>query len=318
MFIGIDLGGTFIKYGLFESDFNTVFSDSIPTGISEEAIVLDLINIIRDLIKMSENDFDEKVLAIGVGVPGVVTGDLEYIEECKNLNWKRVPLKRMLEAGVGIPVFLENDANLAALAEYKVGSLEGAKRGVLLTLGTGIGSGTIIDGDLYRGSNGLGQELGHMVIGDNFYDCSCGKNGCFETFSSATAVVMYAKKLLRKSSLITNFRWRVKYSISAKDIFERAKKGDKFALEVLERTCDYLAKGIVNIINILDPDIISLGGGMATSGDLLINMTRQRVNKDLFIKDFPSATLKLAKVGNKAGIIGSAILAQKEYNRRSL
>lgn len=318
MFIGIDLGGTFIKYGLFESDFNAVFFDSIPTGVSEEAIILDLINIIRDLVKMSENDFDEKVLAVGVGVPGVVTGDLEYIEECKNLNWKRVPLKRMLEAGVGIPVYLENDANLAALAEYKVGSLVGAKRGVLLTLGTGIGSGTIIDGDLYRGSNGLGQELGHMVIGDNFYNCSCGKNGCFETFSSATAVVMYAKRLLRKSSLIANFRWRIKYSISAKDIFEMAKKGDKFALEVIERTCDYLARGIVNIINILDPDIISLGGGMATSGDLLISMTRQRVNRDLFIKDFPSATLKLAKVGNKAGIIGSAILAHKEYNRRSL
>lgn len=316
MYIGIDLGGTFIKYGLFDSEYKIIYSDSIPTNCSEEAIVLDLIYIIRDLIKKSEEEFQERVLSVGVGVPGVVTGDLEYVEECKNLNWKGVPLKRMLEVGTSLPVFIENDANLATLAEYKLGSLKGVDTGVLLTLGTGIGSGTIIKGELYRGSNGLGQELGHMVIGNNFYDCSCGKNGCFETFSSATAVVMYAKKILKKSSVLANIKWRFKYTITAKNIFIMARKGDRFALEVIERATEYLARGIVNIINILDPDVIALGGGMATSGDLLINMTRRKINKNLFIKDFPTAKLKLAKIGNQAGILGSAILAKTEFTRR--
>lgn len=316
MYIGIDLGGTYIKYGLFDSEYKIIYSESIPTNCTEEAIVLDLVCIIRDLAIRSEEDFQERVLAVGVGVPGVVTGDLEYVEECKNLRWKGVPLKKMLEAGTSLPVFIENDANLATLAEYKLGSLNGVDSGVLLTLGTGIGSGTIINGELFRGANGLGQELGHMVIGDNFYDCSCGKNGCFETFSSATALVMYAKKILKRSSALTNIRWRFKYTITAKNIFIMAEKGDSFAVEVVDRVTEYLAKGIVNIINILDPDVIALGGGMATSGDLLLKLTQKKVNSELFIKGFPSAQLKLAKVGNKAGILGSAILAKKEFIRR--
>ncbi len=318
MTIGIDLGGTSIKFGLVDNNNDFIISDIIPTSASESLIILDIINICKKLKTKAKEEHNIDIKSVGIGVPGVVTGDLAYVEVCKNLNWIGVPLKKMIEVGTGLKVYIENDASLATFAEYKVGSLKGANTGIMLTLGTGIGSGTIINGDIYRGSNGLGQEIGHMVIGDNFYNCSCGKNGCFETFSSATAVVIFAKKLLNRNSLFSSLKWKMKKSITAKDIFDMAEKGDNFALKVLDRTTSYLAKGVVNIINILDPDIITLGGGMATEGDTLLKMTQEKINQQLFIKDFPSAELRLAEIGNKAGILGAALLAKEEYNRRYL
>lgn len=309
MFIGVDIGGTFIKYALYSDNFNEVYKDSIPTVSTKDGILYDLILTISNLDKIA-TEKGSKVKAVGIGVPGVVERGSQKVIECKNLGWVDVDLKMILEMAVELPVYIDNDANLAALAEFHFGALKGSSSGVLLTLGTGIGSGTIVNGEILRGEHGLGQELGHTVIGDNFYNCSCGKNGCFETFSSATAVVMYAREQLRKSSIFSHIKWKRKKSISAKNIFEMAKKGDSFALEVVERTTTYLARGIVNIINTLDPSIIALGGGMATSGELLINLTRVKIRKELFLKNFPSAKLELALIGNDAGTLGAALMAR--------
>ncbi|OQY39820.1 MAG: hypothetical protein B6229_03030 [Spirochaetaceae bacterium 4572_7] len=306
MVIGIDLGGTNIKSGLLDSSNSLVFDQSRPTGSTLDEIVNNLAEIIDELKDRAKKEYQSAVTGVGIGVPGVVSKGLDHVFKCTNLGWHDIPLKELLSDRAGLPIFIDNDANLAALAELYIGSLKGVDTGLLLTLGTGIGGGVIINGKPYRGSNGLGMEIGHMVLGENFFDCSCGKNGCFETFSSATALVKYYEKLLSDNSVKSSFE------VSAKNIFVNARAGDKLSFEAVDRTATYLAMGIVNVINILDPAVIALGGGMAGSDGFLLKMTREKVKKNLFVKGFPSAKIELATSGNQAGTIGAALLVREE------
>lgn len=306
MIIGIDVGGTNIKSGLLDMDNNLVFDTSRPTGTAQDEIVNNLAEIIIELEEKAKTEYNSKIEGVGIGVPGVVNKGLDHVFKCTNLGWFDIPLTQILKEKTGFSAYLDNDANLAALAEHYIGSLKDVDSGILLTLGTGVGGGVIINGKPYRGGNGLGLELGHMVIGENFFDCSCGKNGCFETFASATAIVKHFEKLLTDNNIT------VDHEISSKEIFDRAQKGEELPKIAVDRYTTYLATGIVNLINGMDPEIITLGGGVAAAGDYLMDILTKKVTDTLFVKGFPSAKISYASAGNKAGVIGAALLVKEE------
>jgi glucokinase len=309
MYIGIDIGGTNIACGIIDESGQLVFKKSVPSGGNRQAIAI--LDDIAGLINELKSKAVGKINAIGIGVPGVVAKDNGYIYYCPNINLARLYMKEEIEKRTGIITFVDNDGNLAALAERESGALKGARNAVLLTLGTGIGGGIIINDEMLRGANGLSAEVGHMVIGKNEYDCNCGKNGCFETFASGSALVRYTEKLLDESKAFSSLR-KVK-KLNAKAIVDAAKNGDSLANESYSRFINYLGIGIVNLINILDPDIIALGGGLSNAGEFLTVPLKEKVKSLLLISDFPHAEIKLAKLGNDAGILGAALLAEKMY-----
>ncbi len=309
MYIGIDIGGTNIACGIIDESGQLVFKKSAPSGGNRQTIAI--LDDIACLINESKGKAVGKINAIGIGVPGIVAKDNDYIYYCPNINLARLHMKEEIEKRTGLLTFVDNDGNLAALAEREVGVLKGVKNAVLLTLGTGIGGGIIINDEMLRGANGLGSEVGHMVIGKNDYDCNCGKNGCFETFASASALVRYTEKLLEESKVFSSLRNLKR--INAKAIVDAAKNGDRLANESYSRFINYLGIGIVNLINILDPDIIALGGGLANAGEFLMAPLKETVESLLLLNDFPHAEIKLAKLGNDAGILGAALLAKKMY-----
>lgn len=306
MIIGIDVGGTNIKSGLMDMDNNLVLDQSRPTGTTQEEIMNNLSEIILGLKEVAEKEYNSTIEGVGIGVPGVVNKGLDHVFKCPNIGWYDVALRDILKEKTGFTAYVDNDANLAALAEHYVGSLKDVDSGILLTLGTGVGGGVILNGKPFRGGNGLGMEVGHMIIGDNFFDCNCGKNGCFETFASATAIVKHMEKLIADEGIA------VDYEVSAKEIFQRAEKGDELPLKAVERYTDYLALGILNLINTMDPEVITLGGGVAAAGDFLMDKLTKKVEDNLFVKGFPSAKINYASAGNKAGVIGAALLVREE------
>lgn len=312
MYIGIDIGGTNITAGLVSSEGDILFQKSCPTLPSRgwDIVVQDIINLIREVIDKAPND--EKVAGIGIGVPGVADKRTGNVINCVNLGWNNVPLGKVLEREFNMPVYIDNDASVAALAEFENGVLRGTQNSILITLGTGIGGGFIINGKLYGGTNNIGSEIGHMVIGENFYNCNCGKNGCFETFASATALIKYTRKLIEETKEDTAIRNYIGDldELDAKIIFDCAKAGDRLALLSVNRLADYLVVGITNLINILDPEIIALGGGVSKAGDYLLELINNRIHEKILFKDMPYCKIVLAEHGNDAGIIGSAMLCK--------
>lgn len=309
MIIGIDLGGMSIKGGLINDSGLIIEKKSLPTGAwrKPQEIIRDITRVIDDL-KLKANDRDEVVSVIGLGVPGVVSHNNAFLEKCANINLEQIDLKKEIELLCNTQVFVDNDANVAAIAEYEVGSLKNYNSGILLTLGTGVGGGIIIDGNVIRGAHGAGAEVGHMVVGENFYDCNCGRNGCLETFSSATGINKYINKVLAETKSPTVLRDYDR--IDTKLIFDSAKKGDAVALDAVNRFVKYLAIGIVNFINILDPEAIALGGGVSHAGQYLVDLLEKEVSKSLYSKDIEIAELKLAELQNDAGIIGAGFMAK--------
>jgi glucokinase len=309
MLIGLDLGGTNIAAGLVSETGELLFKKSIPTNAHRpsEELIKDIYMLIDEVRQSS----DQPVEYVGIGVPGLVNKDMSMVLTCKNLNWDYVPLMSGLK-GLGLPIVIDNDANVAAYAEYKIGTLAGVANSVMITLGTGVGGGIIIENEEYRGGFGLGSEIGHMVLGENFYDCNCGKNGCFETFASATAIIKYAEHLIETTELPSKLREYEK--ITAKDVIDLSKEEDVIASETYARFIKYLATGIVNIINLIDPNKISLGGGVSGAGDYLLDALNKAIKKQLFLKDYDTAEIVISTLGNDAGIIGAALLA-KDYHK---
>jgi len=313
MIIGIDLGGMSIKGGLVNASGLITEKKSLPTGAWREPddIINDIAKVINHL-KIQADKEDEVVSVVGLGVPGVVSHNNAFLEKCANINLEQINLKEKIEKLCKIEVFVDNDANVAAIAEYEVGSLKDYNSGILLTLGTGVGGGIIIDGNVIRGAHGAGAEVGHMVVGENFYDCNCGRNGCLETFSSATGINKYVNKILRELNDPSVLRGYDR--IDTKIIFDSAKKGDVLALKAVNRFVKYLAIGIVNFINILDPEAIALGGGVSHAGQYLVDLLKKELYKSLYSKDITIADLKLAELQNDAGIIGASFMAKKLHN----
>ncbi|WP_278278201.1 ROK family protein [Alkaliphilus peptidifermentans] len=312
--MGVDLGGTSIKVGLITEEGNIINKVSGPTEVEKgpEGIINKIVDLIDEVCKLTGIKL-EAIKAVGVGIPGVSRDDgLVYF--ATNLFWTNVPIGQSLREKLGLPVYIENDATVAAVAEFIKGGTKGTNNSIFLTLGTGVGGGLIINKKVYSGSHGIGTEMGHMVIGKNFYDCNCGNNGCWETFVSATAMNKHCIKLLEegnKSTIIDKVAGERRL-INAKLIFDCATEEDEVALLVVERMIKYLAIGIANLINIFDPEVIAIGGGISGAGNLLLDKLKKEIVKTIYVKNMNITEIVLAQLGNDAGIIGSGMYGKMQ------
>lgn len=311
MRIGVDVGGTNIAVGLVDNSGHILATGSRPTRAERgyEAIAKDIAELSLELIERSNFSIND-VEAMGIGVPGVADSEKGIVIRAVNLYWTKVPLAKEIKKYINLPIYMDNDANVAALAEGVFGAGRGSKTSVTVTLGTGVGSGFIVDGKVYNGAHHFAPELGHIVIGNNGVKCNCGKIGCLETYASATALIREGKKAVEEdnNSLILKLANGNIDNISAKNVIDAAKQYDEKAVKIFNDYVKYLAIGIVNIINILDPDVIILGGGVANAGDFLIKPLKKEVAENILFKDLPYADIRKAELGNDAGIIGAAIL----------
>ena len=307
--IGIDVGGMRIKAGL------VVNGEIIQRAIKEtnqsgglDNIVEDIIELVNNLLVKSELNI-HNIDLIGIGFPGVVTSEGRVT--CVNIGLENALIIPILEERLkGTIVRAGNDANVAALAEYAYGSMKGYNSGVMITLGTGVGGGIVIDNKLIVGSNGVGAEIGHTMIASNFYDCNCGNNGCFETFCSATAIIKYTQKLLNegRESIIMDMCKKNIDNITAKMVFDAYRENDSVAKEIINRFKKYLAIGIGNIVNFIDPAVISIGGGVSNASDILLDGLSEQVKQHLPFKNTKIGDIVIAKFKNDAGIIGASAL----------
>ena len=313
-FIGIDIGGTGIKAGIINEDGHILMKDSIKTGADRpyQEVVRDIAELCNSLISRMQLT-TEQIESIGVGVPGICDQKTGVIPFCTNLGWHEVPfIADMHKYFPKLPVYVDNDATVAGLAESVAGVSAGTQSSVFITLGTGVGGGIVINGRPYSGSHGVGSEIGHMVIRMEGEPCTCGKRGCFERYASATAIIREARKAVadHPESMIIQPCENDPENITAKTVFDAAKENDPTAVKLFNNYVKSLAHGIVNIINIVDPEIIVLGGGVSNAGDFLLNAVREAVKPFIFYKTQPYATILLAQLGADAGIIGAAMLGK--------
>ncbi|MGL4912985.1 MAG: ROK family protein [Romboutsia sp.] len=307
--IGIDVGGMSIKAGVVKGGkiINKLSKETNRNG-GMEVLVQDIKVLVEDILVQNNINIEE-VNNIGIGIPGVVTNDGGVT--CVNLGLKNALIAPMLQDSFkGSKVSIGNDANVAALAEFSYGSMKGYDSGVMITLGTGIGGGIVVNGKLITGANGIGAEIGHMMISSNYFECNCGNNGCFETFCSATAIIKYAQKLVeegRKTTIIEMAENDIN-NITAKMVFDSYKENDEVAIEVVDRFKKYLAMGLANIINFIDPQVISIGGGVSNASDIMLEGLSEKVKQYLPFKEGNIADIVIAQFKNDAGILGASAL----------
>ena len=306
-YIGIDLGGTNIVAGVVDENYQILTKASVKTNLPrpEQEIAADMAAVARQAAEEAGLSLDQ-IEWVGVGTPGIANSATGIIEYSNNLGFCNTPLVQYLEEALGRPAFIENDANAAAYGEYVAGAAKGAKHAVCITLGTGVGGGIIIDGKIYCGSNFGGAEIGHTVIDVNGPMCSCGRKGCFEVFSSATGLIRMTKEALAahpESAMKDEER------ITGRTAFNYMRAGDETAKQVVDDYIRYLAAGITNTINIFQPDVLCIGGGVCNEGDPLLLPMKEIVKKEVYTRNSPKNTeIVIAKLGNDAGIIGAAFL----------
>ncbi|KRK90814.1 ROK family glucokinase [Companilactobacillus futsaii] len=310
--IGVDLGGTTIKFAILTDKGEIQQKWSIETNILSDGqlIIPDIIDSINHHIKMYDMSVDQ-FDGIGLGSPGTINHEKGTIKGAFNLNWtNEVYPVRDIEKGTGLPVVIENDANVAALGERWQGAGNNADDVVFVTLGTGVGGGIIANGKLIQGQNGAAGEIGHVTVDPNGFMCTCGKRGCLETIASATGIVRVARD--RASEYAGNSKLKAMLDdgqdISAKDVFDLAKKDDDLAMMVVDYVCDSLGFVLGNIANTLNPKFVVIGGGVSAAGDFLLNKVDKAMRKNEFATIKDSTELRLASLGNGAGVIGAASL----------
>lgn len=313
--LGIDLGGTTVKFGILTLEGEVQEKWAIETNILEDGkhIVPDIVESIKhrlELYGLSKDDF----LGIGMGSPGAVDREKKTVTGAFNLNWADTQeVGSVIESELGIPFAIDNDANVAALGERWVGAGENNPDVVFMTLGTGVGGGIIADGNLIHGVAGAGGEIGHIIVEPQTgFECTCGNKGCLETVASATGVVRVARLLAEQYEGTSDIKDAIDNGeiVTSKDIFTAAGVGDKFADSVVEKVAFYLGLASANLGSVLNPDSIVIGGGVSAAGEFL----RSRVEKYFTQFSFPqvrrTTKIKLAELGNDAGIIGAASLVR--------
>ena len=312
--IGIDLGGTNIVAGLVDENCKILTTAKVKTNLPRDpmAIIEDMAALCFLVMEQGGVTKDE-VAYVGIGCPGtcnVETGEVEY---SNNLRFDHVMLGPVMKEKTGLPVYIENDANAAALGEVMAGAARGASKSVCITLGTGVGGGIVLDGKIYSGSNYAGAELGHMVIVVDGEPCTCGRYGCWETYASATALIRQTKAAMEADR--DSLMWKqVSGDINKVDgrvCFEAAKQGDATAQAVVDQYVKYLACGLSNVINIFQPDILCVGGGVCNQGENLLAPVRKLIEDERYSKYSAKQTkLCVAQLGNDAGIVGAACLGR--------
>ena len=311
-YIGVDLGGTNIAIGVVNEQFDIVGKTSVPTNCprSAEEIADDIANTAKELLNKYSISLND-VSSIGIGTPGSVNSDNGVVERAYNLGFVDTPLKELISQRLDIKCFVENDANAAAYGEFLAGNAVGSKNAVCVTIGTGIGGGIIINGKIYSGSNFYGAELGHVVMIMNGEQCNCGRKGCMEKYCSANALIDQTKKAMLedKDSLMWELCQNDIEKVDGRTSFDAMKKNDKTAAKVVNKYIEYLACGCTNFINIFQPDVLLIGGGVSKEGEFILKPLRELAIKEAFVMSPEKAPKILAaKLGNDAGIIGAALL----------
>lgn len=311
-YIGIDLGGTNIVAGVVNENYEIISKSSTKTNLPrpEKEIAADMAKVSIQAVKDAHLEM-EQIEWVGIGTPGIANSEKGIIEYSCNLGFDNTPMVDYIKEYIDKPVFIENDANAAAYGEYVAGAAKGSKNAVCITLGTGVGGGIIIDGKIYSGSNFGGAEIGHTVIEMDGPQCSCGRKGCFEVFSSATGLIRMSKEAMaeNKDTLMHKITEERNGKVTARTSFDAMRMGDKTAKEVVDKFIKYLAAGITNTINIFQPDILCIGGGVCNEGDALLLPVKALVKEEVYTKNSPKNTeIVIAKLGNDAGIIGAAFL----------
>ncbi|UCF62996.1 MAG: ROK family protein [bacterium] len=308
--IGIDIGGTAIKHGICSSEGILIQHDSIPTPAdAPKAIILQKIfEVISQNLALSQEQ-GMPISAVGVGTPGSVDIERGYLMgSTPNFkHWRNVAIAESIKHRFDLPVFADNDANLMAFGEFSFGAGKEKKDVICLTLGTGIGGGIIIDGEIYRGSFYAGSELGHMSIDYKGRQCNCGGQGCLERYASATALIQDYNLENPKNPVS-----------GTKQIFLLAKAKDKIAQKVIKNFVSYLAAGIANVVNIFNPEMIIIGGGVSKAGAVFIEDIRDACQKRAMPVSFKNVEIVGATLGNDAGMMGATAFALKSLGKKGV
>ena len=311
--IGIDVGGTGIKVGAINEKLEIIATGSIPTQIDIpfEDQIQRIAECVTTVIQSGAHPISlDEITSVGVGIPGIADRDGNIIK-CTNMGWNHVPFRQEFTKYLDKPVFIDNDATVAALAESVSGSSAGTSSSVFITLGTGIGSGIILNGRIWNGHHGIGGELGHTIMELDGVPCTCGNRGCLERYCSATALIRMARETVSQhpESAILEMANGQPEKINARIVFDAAKEGDPIAEKLVRRYVCYLSQAIANVVNFLDPEIILLGGGVSKAGDYLLNAVREEFPRYVLFNDQPLPAVELAVLGADAGIIGAAMLS---------
>lgn len=312
---GVDIGGTTIKIGFFQIDGTLLGKWEIRTNVEDGGK-----EILSDIAQSIDNKLAQEgirkndVIGVGVGVPGPVRSD-GVVNRCVNLGWGILDVAEELKALTGMNVKVGNDANVAALGELWQGGAKGCKDAVMITLGTGVGGGIIIDGKIVAGFHGAGGEIGHITVNpDEIEACNCGQYGCLEQYTSATGIVRMAKRKLAKIDVETNLR-KIE-PLTAKNIFDEARKEDSVALELVDELGEILGSALSNLACVVNPEVIVIGGGVSKAGKVLLNTIQQHFKETAF-HALKETRFEIAKLGNDAGIYGSMamLLENKKENK---
>ncbi len=301
--LGLDVGGTFIK-GLVLKDGKAVYEHDIPTRTG-----LELAGCIEELVELLASGSGitfSKIDGIGVCCPGVITEDGEVVKAA-NLGLENYPLKELLQKNLSLPVKVCNDANAAALGEARFGAGGGVANSILITLGTGVGGGIVLNGELFEGNKRAGAELGHMVIERGGVRCTCGRYGCFEAYCSARALTESTRKAMRQDTGSAMWKTYTHDTADGRTAFEYMDTDDS-ARRVVDKYLQNLACGIANLANIFRPQVILIGGGVAAQGTRLTKPLQALVDREIFAADYAPVEIKCASLGNRAGAYGAAAL----------
>ncbi len=308
--IGVDVGGTNVKVALVDKMGSIVYSDSVPTRaeMGYEYTISNIIKAIKDLMKESKTSSD-LIEGIGFGFPGQIDCDNGIVRLAPNIpGWVNIPIADIVSKEFGIPVKVDNDVRCAALAELNFGAGKGAKNMICITVGTGIGSGIILNGKLVRGTSNAAGELGHIKLQmEGGPLCGCGDAGCLEAFASGPAIVAMAEEYI-KGGKSTKYRELANPSITPYIVSEAAKQGDVVAKKIFEIIGGYIGIALASVVNLLNPEKIVIGGGVADAGDLLFNPIKENLKKRAMPIQGAAVEVVHAELGNTAGVIGASLL----------
>ena len=310
--IGIDLGGTFIKAGVVDQD-----NQIVAKFMMESRVDTNVDGLCARMVECAQTAVDEAGLTmsdietIGIGVPGAVDSVHGVVVYCSNIKFRNTPLAEMVKERTGKPVFVQNDANAAAYGEVIAGAAKGCKDVVVITLGTGVGGGVIINGIIYSGFNSFGGELGHTVIVYNGEPCPCGRRGCLESYASATALIKQTRESMKNHT--ESRLWKICPNISeinGKTAFDAMRAGSKAGAEVVNRYINYLGCGLTNFINVFQPEMLLIGGGVSKEGETLLDPLRKILAVETYGSDMdaPKTKIGVCTLRNDAGTIGAANL----------
>lgn len=314
--IGVDLGGTTIKFAIMTADGEIQQKWSIRTNVLDDGkhIVPDIVESINHHLDLYELP-KERIIGIGMGTPGTVDYQNGTVRAAYNLNWKETPIqvKAEIEKGTGLPLTIDNDANSAALGEQWRGAGENAQEVVFITLGTGVGGGIINAGKLMHGTNGTAGEVGHIVVKPDGYLCTCGNHGCLEQYASATGVVHLAQDLAEAYAGKSELKAMIDdgAEVTSKIVFDLAKNDDYLANEVVDQVAFYLGYASANLANTLNPSAIVIGGGVSAAGPFLLERVKTNFMKFAFQPVRENTDIKLAVLGNDAGVYGAGLLSKQ-------